>query len=137
MTLARCHVRRAILSDSAMINTISIKQFLFIIATVFLLAIGQILFKVAAEKINIAEQGFINSVLFNITLIVALLIYAVATFCWLMVLKGIPLRLAYPFAALGFFIVPLLSHFFLGEPLHLSSFVGAAIIMAGVYVSLL
>jgi len=116
---------------------INLKQFIFIVATVILLAIGQILFKVAATKIDLAGQGIMTSVFFNSTLIVALVIYAIATFCWLMVLKGIPLRLAYPFAALGFFIVPLLSYLFLDEPLQATSFIGAAIIMAGVYVSLL
>jgi len=113
------------------------KQLIFIIATVFLLAVGQILFKVAAEKIDIAGQGIVPSLLLNTSLIIALVVYAVATFCWLMVLKGMPLRLAYPFAALGFFIVPLLSYLFLGEPLRASSFIGAAIIVVGIYVSLL
>ena len=120
-----------------MAHIISVKQFIFIIATVFLLAAGQILFKVAAEKIDIAGQGIVASLLLNTSLIIALVVYAVATFCWLMVLKGMPLRLAYPFAALGFFIVPLLSYLFLGEPLRASSFIGAAIIMIGIYVSLL
>lgn len=120
-----------------MTHMLGFKQLIFIIATVFLLAVGQILFKVAAEKIDFAGQGIVASLLLNTTLIIALIIYAVATFCWLMVLKGIPLRLAYPFAALGFFIVPLLSYLFLGEPLRASSFIGAAIIMVGIYVSLL
>jgi multidrug transporter EmrE-like cation transporter len=120
-----------------MTHMLGFKQLIFIIATVFLLAVGQILFKVAAEKIDIAGQGIVASLLLNTSLIIALGVYAVATFCWLMVLKGMPLRLAYPFAALGFFIVPLLSYLFLGEPLRASSFIGAAIIMVGIYVSLL
>jgi multidrug transporter EmrE-like cation transporter len=120
-----------------MTHMLGFKQLIFIIATVFLLAVGQILFKVAAEKIDIAGQGIVASLLLNTSLIIALVVYAVATFCWLMVLKGMPLRLAYPFAALGFFIVPLLSYLFLGEPLRASSFIGAAIIMVGIYVSLL
>lgn len=116
---------------------IGLKQLIFIVLTVFMLAVGQILFKYAAGKMDIQGHGIIAAVLFNPALIIALSVYAVATFCWLIVLKGVPLRLAYPFAALGFFIVPLMSHFFLGEPLRWSSFAGAAIIMAGVYVSLL
>ena len=120
-----------------MTHMLGFKQLIFIIATVFLLAVGQILFKVAAEKIDIAGQGIVASLLLNTSLVIALVVYAVATFCWLMVLKGMPLRLAYPFAALGFFIVPLLSYLFLGEPLRASSFIGAAIIMVGIYVSLL
>ncbi len=116
---------------------IGLKQLVFIVLTVFMLAVGQILFKFAAGKMNVENDGLLTAVLFNPALIIALAVYAVATLCWLIVLKGVPLRLAYPFAALGFFIVPLMSHFFLGEPLRWSSFAGAAIIMAGVYVSLL
>ncbi len=116
---------------------LSIKQLVFIVLTVIMSAGGQILFKFAAEKINIENQGLIGAFVLNPTLLIALSVYAVATLCWLLVLKGVPLRLAYPFVALGFFIVPLMSHFFLGEPLRWSSFAGAAIIMTGVYVSLL
>ena len=116
---------------------LSIKQLVFIVLTVIMSAGGQILFKFAAEKINIENQGLIGAFDLNPPLLIALSVYAVATLCWLLVLKGVPLRLAYPFVALGFFIVPLMSHFFLGEPLRWPSFAGAAIIMAGVYVSLL
>ena len=116
---------------------IGFKQLVFIALTVFMLAVGQILFKYASGKMDIENDGFIAAVILNPALIIALSVYAFATLCWLIVLKGVPLRLAYPFAALGFFIVPLMSHFFLGEPLRWSSFAGAAIIMAGVYVSLL
>ena len=116
---------------------IGLKQLVFIVLTVFMLAVGQRLFKFAAGRMNVENDGLLTAVLFNPALIIALAVYAVATLCWLIVLKGVPLRLAYPFAALGFFIVPLMSHFFLGEPLRWSSFAGAAIIMAGVYVSLL
>ena len=52
------------------------------------------------------------------------------------VLKATPLRIAYPFAALAFFIVPVLSHFFLGEDLHWNTFAGAFLIALGVWVSI-
>lgn len=116
---------------------IGLQQLLFILITVVMLAIGQVLFKFAAMRIDIASKGLIASLIFNPALIVALMVYALATISWLFVLKNMPLRLAYPFAALGFFIVPLMSYFFLNEPLRWSSFGGAAIIMLGVYVSTL
>jgi undecaprenyl phosphate-alpha-L-ara4N flippase subunit ArnE len=114
-----------------------VKQLLFILSTVLMLAVGQILFKVASAKLDLSVKGFVSGVLLNPVLIIALAVYAVATVFWLFVLKGMPLRLVYPFAALGFFIVPLLSHFFLNEPLRWTSFAGASIIMLGVYVSTL
>jgi undecaprenyl phosphate-alpha-L-ara4N flippase subunit ArnE len=114
---------------------IGIQQLLFILLTVVMLAAGQILFKVASVKLEMSFKGLFTGLFLNPTLILALVIYGLATVFWLFVLKSMPLRLAYPFAALGFFIVPLLAFFFLNEPLRWTTFAGASIIMLGVYVS--
>jgi drug/metabolite transporter (DMT)-like permease len=108
---------------------------LTIVGTVFLLAVGQVLFKFAADGLDIAQKGFVNAVLLNKWLIVALLVYFVATVLWLLVLRKNPLSLAYPFVALAFVFVPVLGHYLLNEPLRLQSLVGAALIGAGVWVS--
>lgn len=105
-----------------------------ILFTVSLLSAGQILFKLAANGLNTA-QPFHIQLLFNRTLIFALAIYGVATVLWIMSLRTVPLRLAYPFVGLAFIFVPLLSHFILSEPLKLNTFVGAALILAGLWVS--
>jgi drug/metabolite transporter (DMT)-like permease len=70
-------------------------------------------------------------------LISAVTIYSLATGMWLMVLKDTPLRLAYPFFGLSFVVVPILSHYLLGENLNWNVFLGAAIICIGVWVSIL
>jgi undecaprenyl phosphate-alpha-L-ara4N flippase subunit ArnE len=114
-----------------------IKQLLFVLFTIFILSAGQILFKVASVKLDLSYKGLITGLLFNPTLILAVAIYTVATVFWLFILKSMPLNVAYPFTALGFFIVPLLSYYFLGEPLRWTSFAGAGVIMLGVYVSTL
>lgn len=113
------------------------KQILLTLVTVFLLSLGQILFKQASGKIDLSERGFIESFLFNPALILALAIYGFATLSWLLVLKNAPLRLAYPIQAVAFITVPLLSYFLLNEPLKLNTFIGAAIIIFGVFISLL
>jgi multidrug transporter EmrE-like cation transporter len=115
----------------------SIKQWLFILFTIFILSAGQVLFKVASVKLDLSYKGLVTGLLFNPVLILAVALYTVATVFWLFILKSMPLNVAYPLTALGFFIVPLLSFFFLGEPLRWTSFVGAGIIMLGVYVSTL
>ena len=58
-----------------------------IIGTVFMLAVGQVLFKFAANGIDIAQKGFVGAVLLNKWLIVALAVYFVATVLWLLVLR--------------------------------------------------
>jgi undecaprenyl phosphate-alpha-L-ara4N flippase subunit ArnE len=111
-------------------------QLLLILFTVFLLSAGQILFKLASEDIILTSAGIFPS-LMSLKLVIAFAVYAVATLLWLISLKGVPLRVAYPFAAMAFFIVPTLAHFFLGETLGWNTYVGAGIIALGVVVSVI
>jgi len=115
----------------------TIKQISLIVLTVLMLSAGQVLFKYAAGKIDIQGKGIYAGLLFNPALILALIIYGAATISWLLVLRNTPLKLAYPFAALAFIIVPIFAFLFLGETLRWSTFAGAAVIIIGVYISLL
>lgn len=112
----------------------SLQQTAFTILTVISLAIGQILFKMASSTIEFNAKGFFSSLL-NTKLIMALLVYGIATIMWLAVLKAAPLRLAYPFVAIAFFVVPVLAHFLLDEAVGWNTFVGAVLIASGVWVS--
>ena len=112
----------------------SIFQLCLVLFTVCLLAVGQILFKLASADIVLTRAGMLPS-LFSVKLVVAFAVYSFATVLWLVALKGLPLRVAYPFVALAFFIVPVLAHFLLGEALGWNTFAGAALIAAGVAVS--
>lgn len=107
-----------------------------IVLTVLALSAGQVLFKLAAERLELSVSGILPSLL-SPKLLLALMIYAAATVMWLIVLKMTPLRIAYPFAAMAFIFVPVLAHFILGEQLHWGTFFGAALIVAGVWVSVL
>jgi drug/metabolite transporter (DMT)-like permease len=49
------------------------------------------------------------------SLIAALVIYGIATVMWILVLKRMPLSLAFPFYGLTFLLVPVFSHYLLGE----------------------
>ena len=68
-------------------------------------------------------------------MIVALVVYGVATLLWVYVLRTVPLASAYAIFALAFLIVPLLAHFVLGERLEAQTLVGGAIIVVGVIVA--
>lgn len=111
-------------------------QLILVLSTIFLLSIGQILFKLASTDLVLTPSGLLPSLL-SVRLVFAFIVYAFATVLWLIALKEIPLRVAYPFAALAFFFVPTLAHFLLDEPLGWNTYVGAAIIAFGVYVSAL
>lgn len=110
-------------------------HFFLIALTVILLSVGQILFKHASEDLILTPSQILPS-LFSMKVAISLAVYAIATLLWLISLKGIPLRVAYPFAASAFFIVPILAHFFLGETLGWNTFVGASLIGLGVIVSI-
>lgn len=102
--------------------------------TVLGLSVGQVLFKLAANRMHGGDTA-LPILLTNIPLWWALAVYATSTVTWIAVLREVPLRLAYPFVASAFFIVPLLAHFFLQEPLQRQSLAGATLIALGIYVA--
>jgi drug/metabolite transporter (DMT)-like permease len=110
----------------------TVPSFLQTIACVVGIAIGQILFKLAAR--DSAHASALGGLL-NGWLVAALILYGGATLLWVYVLRSVPLSIAYPLFALAFVIVPVLSATFLDEPLGVSSFIGGALIIAGVYIS--
>jgi len=111
-----------------------LSQFVFIVLTVIALSVGQLLFKMASASFELTIAGLINCLL-NSKLIIALVVYFFATVMWLLVLRVTPLRIAYPFAALAFIVVPVLAHFLLGESINWNTFAGALLIAVGVWVS--
>ena len=111
-------------------------QLTFILFTVFLLSVGQVLFKMASGNIVLSPSGFLASLL-SANFFIALVVYMIATMLWLISLKEVPLRVAYPFAALAFFIVPSLGYFFLGEAVSRNTYIGACIIAVGVVYSVI
>ena len=110
-------------------------QILLVISTVIFLSVGQVLFKLSALKVKTSGDAFLPSPILDPKFIMALFVYGIATLMWVYVLQFAPLREAYPYAALAFIFVPLLSYLFLGESLQISSFIGALVIIAGVYIA--
>lgn len=103
---------------------------------VALLAAGQLLFKVAASgwRIDGWTIASVRSFL-SVWMIVALVIYAIATVLWVYVLRTVPLSAAYAVFAFAFIIVPVLAHFVLDEPLSANVLVGGVIIVVGILVA--
>ncbi len=98
-----------------------------------LLALGQVLFKQVAITSGTPKIfDFILSLATNSVFWCALLIYAVATLLWILILQKFALSKAYAFNAIGFLVVPLLGNLFFGEPLTLRLLLGSVIIITGV-----
>ncbi|HWR00324.1 MAG: transporter [Chlorobiaceae bacterium] len=112
-------------------------QILLLLATVFLISVGQILFKMTANELSGVDFSSASSLVkvFTPILLLALSCYALSTAMWIGVLRITPLNKAYPFVALAFVIVPFLSRVFVGEHIRWTTIAGAVIILIGVLVS--
>ena len=97
------------------------------------IAAGQILFKLSAAAMHKAGSYFDPRSL--LILFVALALYGLTTLAWVWVLQKIELGRAYPLMALAFVLVPIGSHFVFGERFQLQYFIGVALIMAGILVT--
>jgi drug/metabolite transporter (DMT)-like permease len=98
------------------------------------LAIGQILFKVSS--ISLSETGSFFSPKTAVTLFAAMLLYAITSIAWVWVLQKVELGRIYPLMALAFILVPLGSHWFLGERFQPQYFIGVALIMIGIVIAI-
>ena len=98
------------------------------------IAIGQLLFKCTADS-----QALSGNYLHPRTLLwlfSALLLYGITTFGWIWTLQQGPLSRLYPWMALAFVIVPLLSAVLLGERLQPTYWLGVAMIVIGVSIAI-
>ena len=106
------------------------------LACVLMLAVGQLLFKTAAGQWRIDGWSWTTVRTFlSPTMLVALVIYGVATVLWVYVLREAPLSLAYMIFSLAFIVTPLLAHFALDEPLGVRTLIGGTIIVVGVVIA--
>ena len=72
--------------------------------------------------------------LLNPFLLSALLLYGGCAVLWVYLLRDIELSRAYPIISLSFLIVPLISWAVLGEEFTRYTFLGALLIMGGIYI---
>ena len=102
-----------------------------LLVTPALIALGQILFKLASRGAGDADAAGLLALARNPYLLAALAIYGLGTLLWIYVLKSVPLNVAYPFMALSFCLVPLLAWLALGEAMSWRQGAGLALIVAG------
>jgi drug/metabolite transporter (DMT)-like permease len=96
-------------------------------------SIGQILFRLSAERVDSARWA--ATTLGNPWLWLAVMVYVFATALWIHVLRTAPLARVYPWFALAFVVVPLLEAWLLGEPLRMQVLVGGMVIIVGVAIA--
>jgi drug/metabolite transporter (DMT)-like permease len=97
------------------------------------IACGQILFKLAARTIS--TGGNLLSAALSPYFIAGVVIYGTTTLAWIWLLSKMTLSKAYPFMALSFVFVPLLSALILGEHINGRYWIGMALIISGLLVT--
>jgi drug/metabolite transporter (DMT)-like permease len=97
------------------------------------IAAGQILFKLSASTLQ--RTGSFFDIATLTTLFSAFALYGITTIAWVWVLQKIELGKVYPLMALAFVIVPIGSHLIFGEKFQSQYFLGVAVIIAGIIIT--
>ncbi|MCZ2439833.1 MAG: hypothetical protein LC119_06630 [Burkholderiales bacterium] len=95
---------------------------------------GQVLLR-AASLSAAAQVGNGWRAWMNGTTLVAALVYSAAMLLWLWILGRVPLTQAFAWFGMSFFLVPLLAHRFLGDPVSPFTWAGAGVILLGILIS--
>jgi len=100
-------------------------------------AIGQILFKLAADSVRSeTDIGLIINILIRSPAMwLALCFYGATVVTWIWVLRMIPLSVAYSAVALVFVIVPFAGVFLFNEPISIRFVFGSLLIGLGVWLA--
>ena len=106
---------------------------LFAVGLVVMVAMGQIVFKSAADA-SLEAGTFFAPRPAAIT-IAAFAVYGIASIAWIVLLQHAPISRVYPFMGLAFVIVPVAAHFFFGDALGARHLVGAVVIACGVVIA--
>jgi drug/metabolite transporter (DMT)-like permease len=108
-------------------------NYILLIINILFLVCGQIMWKAAMNDIGPWGAGTLLTVIKSPLVIGGGLIYAAATFLWLFILSRMPFSIAYPFQSLAYVIGVGLGFFIFKEVVTLTQWLGAAIIVVGVY----
>ena len=95
---------------------------------------AQILFKLAATGFNDPDASLVGRWL-QAPLVTAIVLYAIATVLWLLALGRAKLVVDYPLMATTYIVVPLLAWWWLGEQPSARTWLGSALVLAGVAIA--
>lgn len=113
--------------------TVPVRAILLLLLAVSLGAGGQVCLKIGVNELggNASPLTVIKGI-FTPYVLGGFMLYALSSVCYLYVLSRLDLSYAYPFVALSFVFVTLLSWRVLGEELPALRVVGLVLILAGV-----
>ena len=116
-------------------------DYLYILATIVLTVLGQMLLKWRMDHVGQLPGGFGGGLRFLVALLVDPVVLAsfgaafVASLAWMAAMTRFELSYAYPFTSLNFAIVLVLGVWLLGETMTLNKIIGIALIIVGTLVA--
>jgi drug/metabolite transporter (DMT)-like permease len=118
-----------------------IKNYLLILLTVCISVTAQTMLKTGMNQIGKLEISELSLVLpmiirmgTNIFVILGLSLYVAGTFFWLVLLSRLDLSFLYPFGALQYLLIFIVSYFLLGEEIKLARIIGVFVVMLGIFI---
>lgn len=85
-----------------------------------------------SEGIDRGIMGLISTIFTTPLVLLGLGLYGIGALAWIVVLRRMDLSHAYPFLALNFVLIALVSRFVLGEEVPVLRWMGIAVICAGI-----
>lgn len=108
-------------------------EYLYITFAILFTSAGQLLQKIAAEKLNPDSNDSIIKDLFSITETwLAIICLSIGMLFWLAVLYMMEVGTAYPFLSINLILVMLMSHYILKEDITKSRVIGSIAILFGI-----
>lgn len=118
-----------------------LKNYLLILLSIIISVSAQTLLKTGMNgigKIEALEPAVLIPLIIkmgtNLFVIGGLALYVVGTFFWLVLLSRLPLSFLYPFGALQYFFIFLISYLLLGEDIKPARIIGVGIITVGILI---
>ena len=103
-----------------------------LLLNIIMLVAGQVLFKLGLEKMGGVALANSWKAMFVPHIIAGLVLYALATLVWFVILSRMPLSTAYPIQSLAYVLGMVIALLIFNEPVSLTKWVGAGVIIIGV-----
>ncbi|MBU7319741.1 EamA family transporter [Paenibacillus oleatilyticus] len=104
----------------------------YIIISVSIGAVGQILLKFGATRSNFDSQNFMAFL--NVYNVLGLLFYGLSALLWMIILRKVELSYAYPLVSLGYILVFFASYFLFHESISFMRIVGLVVVLVGIVI---
>lgn len=118
-----------------------LKNYILILVSVCISVAAQTLLKSGMKEIGKIDTVSLPVLLpliwtmgTNVFVIAGLSMYVIGTFIWLILLSRLDLSFLYPFGALQYLLIFIVSYFLLGEQIKLARIIGVAVVLGGIFI---